>query len=273
MDYWIIISISCIIGAALGFSITFLMVTKYESKVVVAYRNQDDKSGISGGLSMAAAQFGFGGLGADQSKRSQALETLQSKRFILSFIRDQKIKKDLFPQLWDADHATWKGEIPTDNVAYSVFSRKILSVTDDIGRNITEIKILARAPQDAADWANAFVKMANNELRQEAIQEAQNAVNFLNGQLALSNISEVRQTLAQLLQSNIETAMLANIHPDFAFKIIDPAVPSDMNSPASPNRIIFGAIGFLMGAIFAILTLLLLSSVRVARARRVTGTL
>jgi uncharacterized protein involved in exopolysaccharide biosynthesis len=268
MDYWLIISAACIIGAVAGFAVTFLMSTKYEAKSAIAYRNQDNKGGLSGSLSAAAAQFGLGSLGGDQGKRMQAVEILQAKRFIISFIDKQDIKKEIFPDLWSDKADKWITEMPTDNAAYSVFSRKVLSISDDVGRNITEVKMLARTPQLAAQWANAYVDMANEELRREAIGEAQRAVNFLNERLASSNISEVRETLAELLQSNIETAMLANVYPDYAFKIIDPAIPPDPDSPASPNRTVFAAAGFLLGGILATFSILLRSLIRTARNTR-----
>jgi LPS O-antigen subunit length determinant protein (WzzB/FepE family) len=85
----------------------------------------------------------------------------------------------------------------------------------------------------AAKWANDFVRMANDNLRDRAIAESERNISYLNEQAAKTDVVGIRQTIYNIMETEINKAMLAKGSEEYAFKIIDPAVVPE--KPYSPR--------------------------------------
>jgi len=86
------------------------------------------------------------------------------------------------------------------------------------------LSISWKDPGIAAQWANRLVKQLNEQLRQKAITDSKKRVGYLEQELAKTTLQDMRDVLYNLLESEKQKAMLANVNEDFALEVIDPAV-------------------------------------------------
>ena len=105
----------------------------------------------------------------------------------------------------------------------------------------------------AAKWANALVEQLNRMIRERAIEEAKKAERFLYDELAKINNLEVERSIYQLLQTNVQKIMYANVNQEYALKIIDPAVVVDPERKINLSRNAKLVLGVVLGCIMGII--------------------
>ena len=100
-----------------------------------------------------------------------------------------------------------------------------------------------------------MILLANNELRNQAIELGQKSIEFLNDELAKTNVVEIQQSIFNLIEAQIQNIMLANVRDEYAFRVIDPAGMPDLDDHWSPNRplivLVFLGIGLMLGLLSA----------------------
>ena len=65
-------------------------------------------------------------------------------------------------------------------------------------------------------------------------------------------VIELRQGIYRLIESQIEMVMLANVRDEYAFKILDPAVPAEPNQFIRPKRLMIVIVGFMLGLLLGV---------------------
>ena len=190
------------------------------------------------------------------SNIEQVLATLQSRKFLKVFIAENKLLPILFEDIWDEKNQAWRVESkeaqPNDHKAIGSL-KSILSVDKDKKSGLITLSISWKDPKVAAKWANQLVKQLNEQLRQKAITDSRKRVGYLEQELAKTTLQDMRTVLYNILESEKQIAMLANVNEDFALVVIDPAVAPEVR--AKPNRkltvVLGGVCGFLL-SIFAV---------------------
>jgi uncharacterized protein involved in exopolysaccharide biosynthesis len=133
------------------------------------------------------------------------------------------------------------------------FRRTVLDIEEDKLKGTTIITMDWKDPHVAARWANDFVALANDLVRQRAITDASREVAYLNEQLQKTNELEVRKGMYNLIEVETKTLMLANGRAEYAFTVVDPAVAAELR--VSPRRTLMAvsgvAVGLFLGMIFA----------------------
>ena len=123
-------------------------------------------------------------------------------------------------------------------------------------QGLIDIKIRLKDPVVAAEWANALIAELNSALREEAITEARKRIAYLNRELEKTSVIPLRQSIYRLIEGEIHTIMVAETRVDYAFKVVDHAVPPDPDSPIRPrrSRMIWTTafMGFGIGAFWAV---------------------
>jgi hypothetical protein len=95
---------------------------------------------------------------------------------------------------------------------------------------LTVVAIDWTDPATAAQWANGFVALANELLRTRALVESKRNIAYLNDQISKTDVVELRRVLYGLIESETKTLMLANGRPEYAFRVVDPAVPPELKT-------------------------------------------
>jgi uncharacterized protein involved in exopolysaccharide biosynthesis len=197
---------------------------------------------------MAGVNLGGGG-----GSTEEAIAILQSRKFLKSFIEEQRLMPILFVDLWDSDSQQWlvdiEEETPTAWDAYESFS-SILNISTDKKSGMVTLSIEWEDPEVAAEWANLLVVRLNKHLKQEAVQQAEKSIRYLKDQLATTSVVDMQQILYRLIEKQSNTIMLANVQEQYAFRVIDPAVVPEVRS--KPKRMLIVVLGGVLGMMFSI---------------------
>ena len=217
----------------------------------------EEKSGASSSLSQ------FGGLAAmagisipSDSNVEQVVATLQSRKFLRQYIARKRLLPALFEEIWDVASQSWSVQTqedePTEQKAVDVF-KGILSVDEDKKSGLISLSISWKDPVVAAEWANDLVMQLNEQLREKAIADSKKRVGYLEQELAKTTLQDMRAVLYNLLESEKQKAMLANVNEDFALEVIDPAVAPEIREKPK-RKLIVALSGFCGGflGIFAV---------------------
>jgi uncharacterized protein involved in exopolysaccharide biosynthesis len=183
--------------------------------------------------------------------KAEAVATLQSEVVTEKYIRDRDLLPILYAKKWDATRKVWletdPEKIPTPWKANLLFTKQIREVAESKRNNLVTLTITWKDPVLAAKWANELVTMTNDYMRQITIEQAEANMDYLNAQLAKTSAVEMRQTIYNLMEGELKSAMMARGDRNFALKVIDPAVPPE--KPSSPVAAVWTLGGF-MGGLF-----------------------
>lgn len=196
-----------------------------------------------GGASSLAGQFGglasLAGLnigGSGQSRQWQAV--LGSRRLVEEFVKRNDVLALMSPGPGTAQ-SLWLG--------VQQFRKDALIITEDKLKGVTTVSIDWTDPVTAARWANGFVALANELIRARAISDATRNIEYLNKQIATTNVLEVQRVMYNLIESQTKTLMLANGRAEYAFMMVDPAVPPEKR--ISPKRTLMVLSGLVIGGL------------------------
>jgi uncharacterized protein involved in exopolysaccharide biosynthesis len=242
-----------IVAGVLAFTATPM----YRAEVVVT-PVREEAMGALGGL---AQQFGgiasLMGVNLPKDASGDARAVLQSRRLVEEFIKRNIKIEDLLHRT-DKKATLW--------LAVKEFRDRILTIDEDARENVTRVVMQWKDPQVAARWANDFVSLANELLRTKALDESGRNIKYINDQLAHTDVVELRRAMYSIIESETKRQMLANGRIEYAFTIVDPAVPPEIRS--TPKRTLMLIIGTMIGGIVGVATALLLNAAGQRRHRR-----
>jgi uncharacterized protein involved in exopolysaccharide biosynthesis len=255
----VLIAFVCAVAAA---AFSYLVTPTYRAVTIISPVNQTGSAGALrsqfGGLAaLAGIDLGSGG-----RDKEQALATLKSPGFAREFIVSQNLLPVMYPEKWDAASKSWKaGEKPPSlEVAVKRFTSSVRRVDEELRTGIITLSVEWYSPQLAARWANQLVERVNERMRLDATRNAERSIQFLNQELAKSPQVELRMAIFRLVEEQVNHAMLANVQREYAFRVIDPAVPPDMR--VSPRRTMMVLIGGTLGGFIGLFVVFLRRALR-----------
>lgn len=266
---WLVGSIA-LVGALLGLAAALLSDPVYKATVVVKVTDPADRQGALGNLTSQ-----LGGLAAlagvkvpGGGDRSEAIAVLKSKELAALFIGKHDLLPELYPQRWNASTRTWKRAAPRLPLAVKKFSESMRDIVEDKATGLVLVAIRARTPQRAAALANDLVVVANEKLRRRAIEEATKSLQFLDAEIQKTTNVQLQRTIAEMMQSQLNTAMLANVRSEYALQTLDAAMAPDRTDQVWPRPVLLAAVGLLVGLLLGALAAI---GRRAWRAGRVGG--
>jgi len=240
-----------------------------------------------GGIGGLARQYGglasLAGIslpsGDGQSKTQLALEVLKSKKFAYEFATRHDILPALFaPEAWDwgsqsltldpeiYDDGRWVREVkaprtvePSPEEVHELWGETV-SVSEDKDSGFVSLSLKHRSPVHAKEWLDLLVVDINEALRAQDLAESERAVAYLEGQLKQTNVAEIRELLAGLLRSHMESRMMATVEPNYAFSVIDPPTVPELKS--EPKRALICVLGTLLGGMLGVVISLVRRALR-----------
>lgn len=148
-----------------------------------------------------------------------------------------------------------KKTIPSTQEAFKVFN-EAFSVIDNKTTGFVTISVDHQSPFVAKDWTEIVVKNINESMRAIDKLEASKSIEFLNEQAKLTKLTEIKEAISQLLESQIQTLMLASVSDGYVFNTINSPIISEFKS--SPNRPLICILGTFFGFIISVLLSLFL---------------
>lgn len=258
--WWIVASV--VLWTALFVAIALLMTPVYRSSTVLVpadtARSGDALGSALGQLGGLASLAGIN-VGSAGQATEEALAVLRSRQLTEAFIRDLGLMPKLFPKKWDASTNTWRADVenpPTAAKAYKLFNEKIRTVASDKKSGLVTVHINWTDREEAARWANDLVRRLNEEMRRRAIEQANASVGYLEREYDSTTNVSTRTAIARLIETQIRQRMLANVTQEYAFRVVDPALPADPGDPVKPNKLVLFALGPLVGLLLGALLVL-----------------
>jgi len=172
-----------------------------------------------------------------------AIAILKSRSFLVEFVKEEKLMPELFSDQWDSQEKAWKQSIHSDEVpnfwdAYNLLSNQ-LSTSSDPDTGIITFSLKWSDPNLAASWLNTLVQRVNAKMKTDKLLETEQNISFLRSALDKARLTEVRNSISALLQSEIGAQMLTENSDEFALKVIDPAFPPNEHSEPRLLLVIF----------------------------------
>ncbi|MDB2586005.1 Wzz/FepE/Etk N-terminal domain-containing protein [Luminiphilus sp.] len=237
-----------------------------------------------GGLSGLMKQYGglasLAGVslpGGEEGSRAQlGMQLMKSRSFIGDFVE----RHDILPELmaveswdagsddlvfdsvvYDAASKTWVRDVeppklpaPSTQEAHKAFL-ELLGISQDKQTGYVTISIEHHSPTVAAQWVNWLVEDINAVVKAQDVDEATKSIKYLTQQIANTSLADLQAMFFELIQSQTETVMLAEVRPEYVFKTIDPAVVPEEKSKPSPALIC--VLGTLLGGMLGVVIVLI----------------
>jgi uncharacterized protein involved in exopolysaccharide biosynthesis len=220
-----LVTIACVLSLLLGIGYLMIATPMYHAEVVLIAAEEDSMSGKGTGGSVGDKLGGLASLaglnmGQESSSEMTADAVLDSRTLVEEYIR----RNDLVPVLLK------KMKRPTLWRAVRLFKDTLSKVKRDQMKNTTKVSVEWSDPATAARWANGLVALANEMMRAHARAEASRNIEYLNKQLEGTTDVQLRQNLYDILETQMQTLMLADGRSEYAFRVIDPGVPPEVRS-------------------------------------------
>lgn len=254
----LIFGVTVAIAAAVSIA-AYTLPKKYEA-IAIAAPALESGGGQLGALGSIASQYGglasLAGISLPgEGTGAEAIATLQSDSLTIDYINRENLLPALFPDRWDSARQSWRGSAPTPWQGKELFRKKIRVISKDTKTNLVSVNIRWTDPVIAAKWANDLVRLTNDLMRTKSIAEAERNIAYLQEQVGISNVVELRNAIYSLMETQIKQAMVARGSESFALKVIDAAIPPEKPFTPRPAVWIPGGIigGAFLGLILAIL--------------------
>jgi uncharacterized protein involved in exopolysaccharide biosynthesis len=275
---WLISAVTSL-AAAISVVVALSLPNIYSASALLA---PAESSG--GGLSGLMKQYGglasLAGVslpGGEEGSRAQlGMQLMRSRAFIGDFVERRDILPELMaveswdagsgqivfdPESYDAASETWvrdveppKAPAPSAQEAHKAFS-SILGVSQDKQTGYVSVSIEHQSPVVAAQWVNWLVEDVNAAVKAQDVSEAEKSIEYLKQQVANTSLADLQAMFFELIQSQTETVMLAEVRPEYVFKTIDPAVVPEEKS--KPSRALICVLGTLLGGMLGVVIVLI----------------
>lgn len=241
------------------------------------------ESSSGGGLSKMAGQLGglaaLAGvnLGASESSQTDlAVQVMKSRQFIEAFINKHDLLVPLIAaKYWDLANnkiivdedlynpstGEWlrepdglRGATPTAQEAFEVFSKEVLSISQDKESGLYTVSVKSYSPYLAQQWVNWLIDDINKVMRERTIKETSQNLTYLNTQLQKTAVADMQSTFYKLIEEQTKSLMLAEVQEEFIFKVVDPAVVPELKD--GPKRALICVLGTLLGGMVGVATVL-----------------
>tara|TARA_B110000483_G_scaffold174613_1_gene206576 strand:+ start:495 stop:1442 length:948 start_codon:yes stop_codon:yes gene_type:complete len=275
---WIIVSVTAFVSI-IGVTFSLLLPNMYESKALLVPVNSP--SSISGALGGIGGLAGLAGIslssGGDEGNSVKALEKIGS----LSFFENNILTNIFLPDLmavkswnlktnkltydesiykkdtnaWVRDYSYTKKQIPSAQESFMIFMTEHLSVSEDKNSGFVTLSIKHQSPFIAKQWAELVINEVNTFYRQKDKSESEKAVSYLNEQISMTGLSEIKQVMAELLQEETKKLTLIEANQFYVFDYIDP--PAVMEQKSDPNRTLICILSAILGGMLSIILVLI----------------
>lgn len=233
-------------------------------------QSQSTGGGLGGLASLAGIKLGS----PEITRKSLAIETIKSRAFLKRLIEkneeflpllmaSKSFNKSLGTiiyneEIFDETSFTWQHDKESQISLKPKFidiQKKYngsLKIDQDLETGIITIGFFHLSPKVSYELLSFILDEINLSLKENELQEAMKALEYLSAYS--TNILAVQNSVAQLIEKQVETQMLANIRKDYALKALDPAMVPEIKS--LPKRamicIIITMFGFMLSIVWVL---------------------
>ena len=230
-------------------------------------RGSSNSGALSSVASLAGISMGSSSGGVD--KAQLVLATINSRDFFRHLVSFEGVLPNLLAtkgfdeatqttifnsKAYDEKNQEWVEGQPNFSDSMKAYKNTISTYYDPMGDGFIKISTKHRSPIFAHDFLTLIVREVNNLLRDKDLREADAALGYLYEQLDGVTQSDVRLSIATLIENQLRTQMFANIRQNYAIDPLDtPYVPELRSSPQRTKIVILGALlGLLISIVLVI---------------------
>ncbi|BCV60607.1 Wzz/FepE/Etk N-terminal domain-containing protein [Shewanella algae] len=276
---WLLTTVT-LIFAVTSVVIALMLPNIYKSEALLAPAEEQGAGGLAGLASQFGGLASMAGINLDSSsaadKTQLAIEIMKSRKFIGDFIERHQILPELMavdkwnmadntisfdPNIYHEKNNIWVRKVdppfkpkPSLQEAHNEFT-EILNVSKDKETGIVKISIEHKSPFIAKQWVDWLVTDINRTMKDRDVSEATRSTEFLNKQIELTNVADIRTILYKLVEEQAKTIMFAEVRDEYVFKTIDPAfIPEEK---VKPRRAIICILGTFLGCALSVIFLMI----------------
>jgi len=225
--------------------ISLIMTPVYESKAVIMPTTQTKDIGVG---SMLAQQFGISGPSSPMA--TEVVSLLKSNTLRERIIKRYNLLKLFFEDNYEElkkqkneNELLWMGLRRFDGITKVNFKQK---------DNTIEIVVGYKDPKIARDLVNYTLAELTDYMSSEAKRVAETNKKYLESQLENTADPFIKTKLYTLIAQQLETAMMAEVKENFAFKVLDaPMIPDKRSKPKRKLMVLIAFVVSLFIGIFA----------------------
>jgi len=271
----------------------------YQAKTIIMPVTQKDTGGGAAGLAALASQLGgVPGIAIPSSATvSEIVGLLKSNILREKMIQQYNLMPILFYKKWDEEKQAWRkgggSGISLNPLAYlSMLSKsfmpsppkglrkkdpdvpdmqdairlldRIVRINREIKENTITITVDYHDPEIAAKIVEYYLATLTNYMSSETKRVANTNRKYLEEQLGNTSDPFIKQKTYNLIAQQIETAMMAEVKENFAFKVIDP--PRVPDKKIKPKRVQMLVLSFIVSLFIGILAVLFIDYIKNTRA-------
>ncbi|MBT8137580.1 MAG: hypothetical protein KJO54_11250 [Gammaproteobacteria bacterium] len=233
-----------VLFVAAAVAVAFLYPKTYRAEIVLVPASKSAASSALSSLGSLGNLAGLIGVGGGDANSTVALEKLRSRGFTKRFVEQHKLIETLFPEYEEENLRLWD--------AYERFD-ELRNVVSEENGTLVRVMVDWRDPQLAARWANQLVADLNAEIREDVIEESRKKLKYLERESETTSNANLRAAIFGLMEAEIQEIMLASVVEEYAFKIVDPAEPPDIEDFVFPRREMIILAGIVLGILVGML--------------------
>jgi len=284
--HWLLFVLWMTLVAAAAVFVSLSMPNVYKSMATLTANETSGKAGgLGGALGSVSALAGLNLGGGGEKKSVIAIELMKSRQFFSEFAHKHQLKLPLMaasgwdpltnqltfdPNIYDVKTKTWvrppvglRSSEPSDQEVFEAFGR-LFSVSQDKLTNVVTVSFEFVSPTLAQQWLAAYIDEVNQQMRARDVAEAESSIAFISEKIRETTLNEVRQVLYSMLEEHHKTLVIANVKPDYVFKMIDPPAVPDIKAGPARSLIVLAAL--LLGLLVFVLGILAVVLWRNSRA-------
>ncbi len=266
------ITVIFIIGSAAA---SLTLTNYYKSESLLLARTPSENQGLSQ-YSGIAAIAGVSLTSAGEDKAAQAVELIKSRKFVKHLLTFEEVlpsimapktynsdSKELYfdRKLYDSETKTWNRKssgnrpVTPSYLEAHQYYREMLSINRDLETGFIKIQIEHISPVFAKELLALIIRESNELLRKKDVEESTQGLEYLTSELSKTPLVEIKESINALIESQLETQMLAKINQDYVLIEIEP--PFIPEEKSKPSRVIVLILGTMLGGVLSIFIVLI----------------
>lgn len=249
-----------------------LALTKYYTSESLLTSRESQDSGSMSQFSGMTSLIGLSLAGANNGDATEIIEIIKSREFVKHLISFDNVLPSLLAvesydssseklyfdsEVYDSKTKRWlrysndnKESKPSYLEAHRAYS-EMLDVSQDKITGLITLKFEHVSPFFAKEFLSLIIQQANNLNRKRDIENTNKAIIYFEKELSRTSLVEIRESINQLIESQLETKMMANVYNDYTLITIEPPfVPDKRSRPSRSFIVIFST---LLGGLISIL--------------------
>lgn len=258
--HWPFILAGAVLGGVLGYVSTLFKQPVYQAEAILAPANsRTASSGLAQLLQpLQGVARGALSLGDEPDLSERAVVIMRSRSFTEKFVEEEGLAESLTPR---SRLDEWLGRpdpTPEERLyaAARRFRTSVSAVRVDGRTGFVTIAVRWADPDETAKWANDLAAAVNEEARERAIANADNAIAFLAQELNTQSTVTIQAAINRLIESQLNNKMLAKTRPQYVYAVLASAMAPPESEFVSPDRPVTTLVVALAGGVLALFVVL-----------------